>query len=148
MNRSASPSGVALLLIERCLPSDSPGGDRVRRLEPRPADDFVIKPYLSGYLATSLAILLPRLGVRRLVLAGVATDICILFTAADAHMRDYRLWVPEDAVAAEGDDRTGWALAIMEKCMEAEVRPTTALSRADWLALVADEPPADRAERS
>jgi nicotinamidase-related amidase len=39
--------------------------------------------------------------VSKLVLTGIATDICVLVIAADAQMRDYDPWVPNDALAAE-----------------------------------------------
>ena len=100
---------------------------------PRPSDTFVVKPRFSGFYATSLPALLPALGVNRLVLAGFATDICILFTAADAHMREYALWVPSDAVASETDAHQRWALEIMRKSMSAETRPTAELSLAHWI---------------
>jgi len=103
-------------------------------LEPNDDDYFIIKPQFSGFYATNLPVLLPKLGVNRLILTGIATDICVLFTAADAHMRDYDLWIPEDAVAAETVDRGGWALEIMANSMSAETCPTSALSLADWAA--------------
>jgi nicotinamidase-related amidase len=113
---------------------DSPGALLATMLAPRDHDYFVVKPQFSGFYATTLSALLPRLGVDRLILAGIAADICVLFTAADAHMREYRLWVPSDAVAGEEADRTRWALGIMEKTMGAETRPTDTLSLAAWLA--------------
>lgn len=93
---------------------------------------FVIKPQFSGFYATNLQVLLPKLGISRLVLTGVATDICILFTAADAHMRDYTLWVPEDAVASEVAERGAAALAIMRESMGADTNPVRTQSLADW----------------
>lgn len=116
-------------LVERaaeCTP------DLIRELAPREKDYFVIKPQLSGFYSTNLPLLLPKLGVSRLVLAGVATDICVLFTAADAHMRDYALWVPGDAVAAESDERGAWALDIMRRHLGVEIQATAELDLADW----------------
>jgi nicotinamidase-related amidase len=101
-------------------------------LAPRDGDYFIIKPQFSGFYSTNLPVLLPKLGVRRLVLTGVATDICILFTAADAHMRDYAVWVPEDAVAAESDERHAAALAILRDRMGAETAPAGELRLTDW----------------
>ena len=112
---------------------DGEAGEIVRALAPREDDYFVIKPAFSGFYATNLPVLLPKLGANRLILTGVAADICVLFTAADAHMRDYQLWVPRDAVAGEHDERTAWALEIMGNSMAAETRPTGELSLADWL---------------
>lgn len=119
------------LLIERAFDDATAG---LARLKPRARDYFVLKPQFSGFYATNLPVLLPKLGVRRLVLTGVATDICVLFTAGDAHMRDYALWVPEDAVATQDDDRGRWALEIIAQSMGADIAATHARSPADWLA--------------
>lgn len=118
-------------LVERCLESDN--AEMVRLIEPRPDDIFVIKPQFSGFYATNLPVLLPRLGVTRLILTGVAADICILFTAADAHMRQYELWVPEDCTAANSAERTEWALDIMRCAMNADTRGTGELSVREWV---------------
>ena len=111
----------------------TPGRTLVDRLGPREDDYFVIKPQVSGFYATNLPVLLPRLGVSRLILVGVAADICVLFTAADAHMRDYALWVPCNAVASDRTEHRDWALGIMEKSMGAETRATGDYSLREWL---------------
>jgi nicotinamidase-related amidase len=121
-------------IVEACVRGAGEVGAAVRRVAPRPDDYFVIKPQFSGFYATNLPVLLPRLGVSRLVLTGVAADICVLFTAGDAHMREYDLWVPVDAVASEDDQRRDWALGIMKSSMGADCRPTSELTLADWIA--------------
>jgi len=78
-------------------------------------------------------VLLPRLAASRVILTGQATDICVLFTAADAHMREYEIWTPGDCVAAVAPERSQWALDIMVQAMSAEIRPTSELAVADWL---------------
>jgi len=108
-------------------------GQLVDALAPRGHDYFVIKPHVSGFYATNLPALLPRLGVSRLVLCGFAADICVLFTAADAHMREYDLWVPRDAVAGGHDERVAWALEIMSNSLGAETAPTGELALRDWI---------------
>jgi nicotinamidase-related amidase len=120
-------------LVEHCLRPDCIGRDLVRRLEPRPDDYFVIKPQVSGFYATNLPVLLPKLGVSRLVLTGIAADICVLFTAADAHMRDYELWIPSDAVASAEPDHAAWALNLMGRNFSAETRSTEDLSLKAWV---------------
>ena len=109
-----------------------PGQGIATRLAPRAWDVFVIKPQFSGFYATTLPAVLPMLGVTRLILTGIAADICVLFTAADAHMREYDLWVPADAVASEDDWRANWALDIIRKSMKANTSATTEHSLADW----------------
>lgn len=118
-------------LVERAIAA---GSAVARRLQPDAEDYFIIKPKFSGFYATNLAVLLPKLGVSRLILTGVATDICVLFTAADAHMRDYALWVPADLVAAEDDRQGDAALRMMAHSMGAETAPSKSLDIVTWLA--------------
>lgn len=120
-------------LVEHCTREGAPGAEIAAEMAPREPDFFIIKPRFSGFYATNLAVLLPKLGASRLVLTGVSSDICVLFTAADAHMREYELWVPRDAVAGESEERTDWALEIMRNSMDAETRPTDALSLEAWV---------------
>ena len=47
--------------------------------------------------------LLAHLGANTLILTGIAGNFCVLFTAQDAYMRDFRLFVPSDCVASEAD---------------------------------------------
>jgi nicotinamidase-related amidase len=116
-------------LVERAIDA---GSVVTATLAPRHNDYFIMKPQFSGFYSTNLQVLLPKLGVSRLILTGVATDICILFTAADAHMRDYSLWVPQDAVASEDDALGQSALAIMQNTMGAETATTRALDLTAW----------------
>ena len=118
------------LLVERALEGGNPVSEK---LAPGKQDYFVIKPQFSGFYATNLPVLLPKLGVSRLIITGIATDICVLFTAADAHMRDYAIWVPEDAVASSSEERGAWALEIMRRSMGAETAPTAELGLEVWL---------------
>jgi nicotinamidase-related amidase len=115
------------------LSRGTPAEDIVTRLKPHEGDFFVIKPQFSGFYATNLAVLLPKLGARRLILTGISADICILFTAADAHMREYDLWVPSDCIASQDGQRTRWALDIMANSMKAETLSTAELDIAQWM---------------
>lgn len=118
------------LLVERAWAGGNPIPGE---LKPDETDYFIIKPQFSGFYATNLSVLLPKLGVSRLIITGVATEICVLFTAADAHMRDYALWIPEDAVAS-GSASGAQALEIMRTSMGAETAATSRLEVRDWTA--------------
>ena len=120
-------------IVAACRGGTKAGEALADRLAPREGDYFVIKPRFSGFYATNLPVLLPWLGATRLVLAGFAADICVLFTAGDAHMREYALWVPANCVASESADRNGWALSILRNSMGAETRATHQLHLADWI---------------
>ncbi|MET3667242.1 isochorismatase family cysteine hydrolase [Caulobacter sp. 1776] len=121
-------------IIEYVTRPGAPGRDIARRLAPRKEDFFVIKPRFSGFYASNLQVLLPQLGVDRLILTGVATDICVLFTAADAYMREYGLWTPQDLVASDDPQRATWALEMMRNSMGARTEATCDLTLEDWIA--------------
>jgi len=120
-------------IVEEIRSASPAADDLAAILAPRAGDYFVIKPQVSGFYATNLPVLLPQLGVSRLILAGFALDSCVLFTAADAHMRDYDLWTPRDAVAGAHDARAAWALEILESSLGAETATTDDLSLEAWI---------------
>ena len=55
---------------------------------------------------------------------GFAANICVLFTANDAYLRDLRLIVPSDCVASNTKEENAAALAQMAKVLKAEVGPS------------------------
>ncbi|MCC6945073.1 MAG: cysteine hydrolase [Thermomicrobiales bacterium] len=59
-------------------------------LKPEPGDYYVRKHTYSGFAATRLETLLRNLDVRTLIVAGFATDCCVLFTIADATFRGFQ----------------------------------------------------------
>jgi nicotinamidase-related amidase len=111
-------------LIEHCLEDGVRGQPIVRRLRPEPDDYFVLKPKHSGFYSTVLDVLLKYLGVRTVILTGMAANICILFTANDAYMRDYHLVVPADCVASNTVEENTHALRQMERILKADVTPS------------------------
>jgi nicotinamidase-related amidase len=118
-------------IMEHCRQAG--GSKLLERLAPRADDYFVIKPQVSGFFASNLPALLESLGATRLVLTGMAADICVLFTAADAHMRGHALWIPEDGVASSSSDHKAWALQLMRKSQSPETRSTEAYTWTHWL---------------
>lgn len=99
----------------------SAGRPVAEQLEPEPGDYFVLKPKNSGFHATPLEVLLSHLGVKRLVVGGFATELCVLYTVHDAHARNYRVRVLSDGVAAAADDDHRFALAQMARLGNVEL---------------------------
>ena len=112
-------------VIEHVL--DTPGKPVAQMLLPGDEDYFVLKPKHSGFQHTSLSVLLSHLGVRTLVLTGIAAEFCVLFTAHDAYMRDYRLVVPGDCIASLTEQNDRYALAHMAEVTKADVRRSAEL---------------------
>ncbi|HHT9155266.1 MAG TPA: cysteine hydrolase family protein [Candidatus Tripitaka sp. YC43] len=75
------------------------GAEIIEELRPTKGEPVVAKKTYSAFYRTSLEKTLKRLGVKHLILTGVVTNICILYTAVDAYMRGYEITVPEDCVA-------------------------------------------------
>jgi nicotinamidase-related amidase len=111
--------------VELCLAPDSAGREIVRHLQPEENDYFVLKPKHSGFFASTLETLLRYLGARRLIITGLAGNFCVLFTANDAYMRDYELFVPYDCMASNTEPENRQARDLMKRYLKADVRPST-----------------------
>lgn len=111
-------------VLAHCSARRGAPGEIARCLRPRRGDLTILKPRHSAFYATPLDLLLRQLKCRRLVLTGLAADNCVLFTAMDAYLRGYALWVPEDCVAAERDDSKAAALEHMRRVLKARTRPS------------------------
>jgi nicotinamidase-related amidase len=108
-------------VYRHCTRAGARGRTVARRLKPTARDYFILKPRNSAFFATSLVPLLEDLKIRRLILAGIATNLCVLFTAHDAHMHGYPLTVLSDCCAAESDFDHNVALSQLERFCHAEV---------------------------
>jgi nicotinamidase-related amidase len=111
-------------LLEHCLGETVCGRPLAELLRPEEDDYFVLKPKHSGFFSTTLDTLLDYLQVKTLVLTGLTGDICVLFTASDAYMRDFNLFIPEDCVASADPDENEHALEHMRRVLKADTRPS------------------------
>lgn len=107
--------------VERCRSPESPGHQVVEMLLPDESDYFVLKPKHSAFYSTALEVLLGFLGTQTLILTGFAGDICVIYSANDAYMREYGLIIPTDGVASESKERNEQALDHMRKLLKARV---------------------------
>lgn len=110
-------------VIAWCRREGASGASVTAQLQPRETDYFVLKPGQSGFYQTPLPSLLAHLEATTLVLAGVAGDQCVLATAMDAHIRDFRLWVPADATASVTPRRNRRALDYISEVLGGSVAP-------------------------
>ncbi|KFN45300.1 cysteine hydrolase family protein [Arenimonas composti] len=108
-------------LVATCCHPQARGAAIATALAPMPGDYFILKPKHSAFLATPLPVLLAKLDVRRLVLAGVAADACVLATAVDANAREFEVVVPRDAVASRTPALRDTALDLLQRSRAAKV---------------------------
>jgi len=132
-------------VLDHVLHDGVPGRPLAEILHPEKDDYFVLKPKHSGFFSTQLDILLDYLGARTLIMTGVQANICVLFTANDAYMRDYVLVVPSDCVASTDPAEAEHALKEMQTVLKAHVVPSSEL---DLERLVADAEHAGNGVRS
>jgi nicotinamidase-related amidase len=114
-------------LVRHCLEDGVRGEPVAARLAPAEDDYFVLKPKHSGFFSTTLDTLLAYLGAETLIVTGLTADSCVLFTAADAHMRDLNVVVPPDCVAARDEETKRRALALLDHTLGADLTPSAAL---------------------
>jgi len=105
--------------------SGTPGAAVVGEISPSPGDIVVEKKSYSGFHRTELASVLRRHRIRSLSLSGCVTNICVLYTAADAAMRGYDVMVEERLVAGLDPNSHAFALDQMETVLGVRVRRDT-----------------------
>jgi nicotinamidase-related amidase len=114
-------------LVDHCLKEGVRGSAIASQLVPAEGDYFVLKPKHSGFFSTTLELVLKYLGSSTLIVTGLTTDICVLFTANDAFMRDYKLIVPSDCAASISRHDHQYALHYMKRVLHADIRRSASL---------------------
>lgn len=118
-------------LVQYCLGQGIRGKPLVERLAPEPDDYFILKPKHSAFYQTNLDTLLKYLGTDTVIVTGIAGDICVLFTANDAYMRDFKVLVPPDCTASEDSEENRRVLALMQRVLKADIKPSPEIGFTD-----------------
>jgi nicotinamidase-related amidase len=114
--------------VKHCTAKSSPGRLVSSRLRPTTRDYFVLKPKHSGFHASALDTLLQDLGIRRVIVTGIAGNICVLFTANDAYMRGLRIIAPADCIASNTRDENDDALRQIQIVLKGTIQPSHLLT--------------------
>jgi nicotinamidase-related amidase len=114
--------------VAHCTAKSSPGHRVSRCLKPTAEDYFVLKPKHSGFYGTTLDTLLETLRIRRVILTGIAGNICVLFTANDAYMLELKLLVPADCIVSNTAADNDYALQQIRLVLKADTSPSTGLT--------------------
>ncbi len=70
------------------------GAEIVNELKPEEGDLIIKKKTYSGFFGTELKFTLKRLNVDTLYITGVAMNICVHYTASDAVLNGFNVFVP------------------------------------------------------
>lgn len=100
-------------VIRYCDREGVPGRPMARQVLPDADDYLVLKPKHSAFYATPLDTLLQYIGVESLILTGISSNSCIMLTASDAYVRDYKLFIPSDCVAGQNAEQYRKSLELM-----------------------------------
>lgn len=92
----------------------SPYTDYAKLTYPIEGEYLISKRRYSAFFGTDLEILLKGLKVDTLYLIGGLTDVCIHYTAVDAHQHDYHIKVVTDAVAGSSNEAHEYALKAIK----------------------------------
>jgi len=97
------------------------GAEIVEELMPKRGDYIITKRRYSAFFGTDLDATLREMGVSELVLVGVCTNICVLYTVADARMLNYQVIVIKNGVASFSQEAHEFALKEMENTLGAKI---------------------------
>lgn len=112
-------------LLEKAAAPTSKGRTIVEALAPLDDSVMLLKPKHSAFFATPLDLLVQSLHAKTVILTGMTTHMCILFTAIDAYMRDFHIIIPKDAVTAHTEELSQTTLAYCRTTLQSAT-PTTA----------------------
>ena len=104
-----------------CLIGDV-GTELTDSLLPREDEFHIVKRRYSGFIGTEFEIVLRGLRAETLILIGGLTDVCVHYTFADAHQRDFYVRVVSDCVGGSSMARHEASLSAMEYLQTGAVR--------------------------
>lgn len=84
---------------ERTCPEGSWGAELIPEIVPAPNDVMVYKNRYSPFIKSDLDTNLRDMGIKTLIITGVATNVCVESTARDGYMLDFYIVMPRDLVA-------------------------------------------------
>lgn len=97
------------------------GAEIYSELAPEKGDKIIDKRRYSGFFGTDLDLTLREKGITEIALVGVCTNICVLYTTADARNLGYDVTVYKDGVATFDEESHEFALKEMGTTLGAKV---------------------------
>ena len=99
----------------------SEGAQVIEELKPLPEDQVVTKENYSGFFKTKLEEMLTQSEIYELLVTGCVTNVCVLYTVADAVQRGYRVKVIKSCIAGRNDEDHEFGLKQMKEILGAEI---------------------------
>lgn len=102
----------------------TPGAQVIKELAPQKGDFVVGKRTYSAFYETGLDLILREHKVEDVIITGQHTHICVRHTTADAFIRDYNIFIPQDCVESFTDEDHEKGLEYLKMCYKVEVVKT------------------------
>ncbi len=97
------------------------GAEIIEELQPRQGERIIPKRRFSAFYGTDLDLTLREKSIEKIELTGVCTNICVLYTAADARTRGYEVEVRTEAVAGPDEEAHRFALGEMKNTLGVKI---------------------------
>ena len=97
------------------------GSEVVPELAPKKGDYLIGKRRYSAFFGTDLDRTLRELDIKEIELTGVCTNICLLYTAADARMLNYDVVLHKECASSFDMEAHNFALKEMDKTLGVKV---------------------------
>lgn len=83
--------------------------------DPCSSDIVIEKMRYDAFFNTTLDTVLRNYQIRKLILSGISTDICVLHTAAGAFFRNYEIYVCRECTESIDESTKEYAIKYMER---------------------------------
>lgn len=107
-----------------CVHPSRIGSKFTQLFMPEEDDYVVLKPKHSGFYSSNLENLLNELDITKVVITGIAGNICVLFTVNDAYMRGYEIHVPSNCIASNTKFENNYALSHLKTVFRIKTSPS------------------------
>lgn len=91
----------------------SPDAEIIPPLAPRKGEELVVKNRWNAFFNTKLDEILKSKGIKNLIIAGAATDVCVLETCSYAFSLNYNCIVPVETTASFNAERKKIGLELL-----------------------------------
>lgn len=99
----------------------TPGAAIVPEVAPRPGEIVVRKRRYSGFHGTDLDVTLRERAIDTIRIVGVCTNICVLYTSADARNLGYDVEIVSDGVTTFDAEAHAFALRELDRTLRARI---------------------------
>ena len=111
-------------ILAACRNLKGARGEIAQLLTPSKEDLVILKPQHSAFHSTPLQYLLLKMKAEKVIVTGLAADMCVMLTATDARMLGYKVWVPKDCTAAESPKQKKEALRQLHEVFKCSIVPS------------------------